>query len=230
VFSVIISDWDTPGTEVVHKPARACTAEEIFEESLAQIQAALRYSGLPPLRREYVLDWMLDPSITFPCAPFVPVETAERRARRAAPGLHRSRLIPVRELARTRRRRPASLVDSALPRNAEPLFISTTGAWSQRPEAVTEIGNLFLASDYVRTTVDIASAEGANQAARKAVNGILDAAGSYAPRARVWDRVESPALSPWQAVDRYRFRRGLPQLALPAWLRRLILARPGDRQ
>jgi 15-cis-phytoene desaturase len=232
VFSVIISDWDTPGTEVVHKPARACTAEEIFEESLAQIQAALKHSGLPPLRREYVLDWMLDPDIAFPCAPFLPVETAEEKGRREQPRLHRSRLIPAREFARMQRKRRAAAGTGtpALSRNAEPLFISTVGAWSDRPEAVTEIGNLFLASDYVKTTVDIASAEGANQAARKAVNGILDAAGSSAPRVRVWNRVEPLVLAPWQAVDRYRFQRGLPQLALPRWLRRLILPGRGDRR
>jgi uncharacterized protein with NAD-binding domain and iron-sulfur cluster len=248
VFSVIISDWDTPGSEVVHKPARACTADEIFEESLAQIQAALKHSGLPPLRREYVLDWMLDPDIAFPCAPFLPGDTGENRGRREEPRPHRSRLIPASEFAMMQgerfastrapaaqasvawRRAAAGTVDAAMSRNAEPLFISTVGAWSHRPEAVTEIGNLFLASDYVKTTVDIASAEGANQAARKAVNGILDAAGSMAPRVRVWNRVEPLALAPWQAVDRYRFERSLPQLALPEWLRRLILPWPGDRR
>ena len=43
------------------------------------------------------------------------------------------------------------------------------------PDAVTRIPNLFLASDYVRTYTDLATMEGANEAARRAVNGILDA-------------------------------------------------------
>jgi uncharacterized protein with NAD-binding domain and iron-sulfur cluster len=38
------------------------------------------------------------------------------------------------------------------------------------------IPNLFLASDYVRTHTDLATMEGANEAARRAVNGLLDAA------------------------------------------------------
>ena len=62
--------------------------------------------------------------------------------------------------------------------NLEPLLINTAGSWDDRPEAVTAIENLFLASDYVRTHTDLATMEGANEAARRAVNGILDATGS----------------------------------------------------
>ena len=51
---------------------------------------------------------------------------------------------------------------------------------------MTSIPNLFLASDYVRTYTDLATMEGANEAARRAVNGILDAAGSTARRCAVW--------------------------------------------
>ena len=50
---------------------------------------------------------------------------------------------------------------------------------------MTRIPNLFLASDYVRTHTDLATMEGANEAARRAVNGILDATGSAAPRLRL---------------------------------------------
>ena len=32
--------------------------------------------------------------------------------------------------------------------NAEPLMINKAGTWQYRPEATTEIPNLFLASDY----------------------------------------------------------------------------------
>lgn len=57
--------------------------------------------------------------------------------------------------------------------NQEPLLINTPNSWSLRPQAQTEIENLFLAADYVRTDTDLATMEGANEAARKAVNGIL---------------------------------------------------------
>ena len=57
--------------------------------------------------------------------------------------------------------------------NAEPLLINTPRSWQFRPEAETQIDNLFLAADYVRTDTDLATMESANEAARKAVNGIL---------------------------------------------------------
>ena len=54
--------------------------------------------------------------------------------------------------------------------NLEPLLINTAGSLQYRPEAQVEIPNLFLASDYVRTYTDLATMEGANEAARRAVN------------------------------------------------------------
>src|SRR6185503_8587402 len=48
--------------------------------------------------------------------------------------------------------------------NAEPLLINTAGSWADRPEAVTRVPNLFLASDFVRTYTDLATMEGANEA------------------------------------------------------------------
>ena len=70
--------------------------------------------------------------------------------------------------------------------NLEPLLINTAGSWANRPEAVTKIENLFLAADYVRTYTDLATMEGANEAARRAVNGILDRSHSAGPRCSVW--------------------------------------------
>ena len=55
--------------------------------------------------------------------------------------------------------------------NAEPLLVNTKGSWADRPDAVTRVPNLFLAADYVRTYTDLATMEGANEAARRAVNG-----------------------------------------------------------
>ena len=37
-------------------------------------------------------------------------------------------------------------------RNTEPLLVNLVDTWALRPEATTAIPNLFLASDYVRTT------------------------------------------------------------------------------
>ena len=68
--------------------------------------------------------------------------------------------------------------------NAEPLLVNTKGSWADRPEASTAIPNLMLAADYVRTYTDLATMEGANEAARRAVNAILDATARARPAAR----------------------------------------------
>jgi uncharacterized protein with NAD-binding domain and iron-sulfur cluster len=89
--------------------------------------------------------------------------------------------------------------------NVEPLLINTVGSWASRPEATTAIENLVLASDYVRTHTDLATMEGANEAARRAVNGILERAGSTQPRCQVWPLSEPEIFAPARALDRVLF-------------------------
>jgi uncharacterized protein with NAD-binding domain and iron-sulfur cluster len=90
--------------------------------------------------------------------------------------------------------------------NAEPLLINTAGSWADRPDARTAIPNLVLAADYVRTFTDLATMEGANEAARRAVNAILDATGSAAARCDVWPLREPAVLGPARWLDRVRWR------------------------
>jgi uncharacterized protein with NAD-binding domain and iron-sulfur cluster len=90
--------------------------------------------------------------------------------------------------------------------NLEPLLVNTAGSWAHRPDAVTRIPNLFLASDYVRTYTDLATMEGANEAARRAVNGILAASGSSAARCEIWPLEEPAVFAPAKALDRIRWR------------------------
>lgn len=94
--------------------------------------------------------------------------------------------------------------------NEEPLLVNLVDTWKLRPEAVTKIPNLFLASDYVRTDTDLATMEAANEAARRAVNGILDASGSDASRCEVWALHEPEIFAPWRELDRIRYMQGLP--------------------
>jgi uncharacterized protein with NAD-binding domain and iron-sulfur cluster len=89
--------------------------------------------------------------------------------------------------------------------NLEPLLVNTAGSWENRPEATTAIENLVLASDYVRTHTDLATMEGANEAARRAVNGILERAGSTQPRCPVWPLSEPEIFAPARALDRLLF-------------------------
>jgi uncharacterized protein with NAD-binding domain and iron-sulfur cluster len=92
--------------------------------------------------------------------------------------------------------------------NAEPMLINKVGSWDLRPPAKTAIANLFLASDYVQTFTDLACMEGANEAARRAVNGILDASASSEPRCDVWPLHEPAIFAPFREIDRLRFRNG----------------------
>jgi uncharacterized protein with NAD-binding domain and iron-sulfur cluster len=81
----------------------------------------------------------------------------------------------------------------------EPLFVSTTGCWHHRPEARTELDNLFLAGDWIRTSVDVACMEGANEAGRRACDAILRASNSQASRSRLGDL---PLPAPAEAARR----------------------------
>jgi uncharacterized protein with NAD-binding domain and iron-sulfur cluster len=94
--------------------------------------------------------------------------------------------------------------------DVEPLLVNNANTWRLRPEAATAIPNFFLASDYVRTFTDLATMEGANEAARRAVNAILERSGSDRPRCRVWNLHEPEALAPFRAYDQARYRAGLP--------------------
>jgi len=99
--------------------------------------------------------------------------------------------------------------------NLEPLLINTVGSWTDRPDAVTRIPNFFLAADFVRTHTDLATMEGANEAARRAVNGILEVAGSGAARCPVWKLREPGVLAPFRTLDRLRWRLGRGPAAPP---------------
>jgi geranylgeranyl diphosphate synthase, type II len=94
--------------------------------------------------------------------------------------------------------------------NSEPLLVNLVDTWTLRPEATTAIPNLFLASDYVRTHTDLATMEGANEAARRAVNGLLDAVKFAGPRCEVWPLHEPEILAPWRLHDAARYEAGLP--------------------
>ncbi len=94
--------------------------------------------------------------------------------------------------------------------NEEPLLVNLVDTWKLRPEPVTKISNLFLASDYVRTDTDLATMEAANEAARRAVNGILKASRSDAQPCPIWDLHEPEIFVPWRQLDAIRYARELP--------------------
>jgi uncharacterized protein with NAD-binding domain and iron-sulfur cluster len=93
-------------------------------------------------------------------------------------------------------------------RNEDPLFISTPGAWENRPRARTRIPNLMLAADYVRVNIDTASMEGANEAGRRAANAVLHASGSREEPAPVFGLYKPPEFEPLRRADEELWARG----------------------
>ena len=92
--------------------------------------------------------------------------------------------------------------------NATPLMVNTAGSYDHRPHAYTKIPNFFIGGDHVRTNIDLATMEGANEAGRRVANAIIAASDSPAKDAAVHPLWELPFLEPLKAEDRRRYRSG----------------------
>ena len=99
--------------------------------------------------------------------------------------------------------------------NDEPLLVNTVGSWANRPHAHTSVPNLFLASDYVRTTTDLATMEAANEAARRAVNAILAKHRLGEEPCELFELEEPSFLASLRQTDEARFARGQPNILEP---------------
>jgi uncharacterized protein with NAD-binding domain and iron-sulfur cluster len=98
------------------------------------------------------------------------------------------------------------------PLNKSRLLVHPPGSWAIRPDPGTAIPNLVLAGDYCRTRTDLASMEGANEAARHAVNIILQRSGSTAGRVTTWPLTEPDRFAPWRALDAKLYAHGKKHL------------------
>ena len=94
--------------------------------------------------------------------------------------------------------------------NATPLLVNTVGSWDKRPEAATGLRNLFLCGDYVRTDIDLATMEGANESGRAATTALLEAAGSKAAPPQMYRLYDPPEMEPEKAADLELYKQGLP--------------------
>lgn len=122
-------------------------------------------------------------------------------------------------LDRDIREKPTSELNTEELSDMEPLLVNMVNTWSLRPDADSYVPNLFFASDYVRTNTDLATMEGANEAARRAVNCILDASGSYEEKCKVWKLEEPWCFKPMQWFDQNRYNSGLAwTMKKPFWL------------
>jgi 15-cis-phytoene desaturase len=96
--------------------------------------------------------------------------------------------------------------------NAARLLVHPPGSWAQRPDTCLRIPNLFLAGDYVRTAVDLASMEGANEAGRRAAQGVLRALGLDDTRVKLFALEPPDAFRTLRRVDAGLYEAGLPHV------------------
>lgn len=183
ILSVDISSWDTPGN-FNKKKAENCTRQEVIDEVWKQLTQEINSEG-QKLTPEMLVFVYLDMDIYQPTGVKCAVEAD------ALP-LAKPDDTPVSKL-----------------KNKEPLLVNLINSWTLRPNAFTNIPNLFLASDYVKTYTDLATMEGANEAARRATNNILDASDSSAAKCELWKLKTPIELEALRLLDQKRWNEGL---------------------
>jgi hypothetical protein len=94
----------------------------------------------------------------------------------------------------------------------DPLPRCNPGTWYDRPEVTSKVPNMFLAGDYLKVDFDISSMEGANEAARRAVNALLDRAGARQRPVHAFDAFQPDEWAALRAIDEERYKRGQPNL------------------
>ena len=215
IFSVDISAWDRRG-RVFRKEAYNCTREEIAIEVWEQIKRSLNRPGKADLVRD---DMLLGFSKTtgtraLPGESYYLDDSVVDRLDRKKQALYekfRSVQFSSDDLIRKQERpngeAPQTSYQSGnrLLFNVEPLLVNRVGSLALRPAARTAIPNMFLAGDYVRTNTNLATMEGANEAARTAVNEILLASGSAEAPCEIWPLSEPLEL--FRRIDQSLFRR-----------------------
>jgi len=95
-------------------------------------------------------------------------------------------------------------------KNTEPLLVNVINSWHMRPDDYTRIHNLLFASDYVRTNTDLATMEGANEAAKRAVNTIIYKSKSSASYCQIHKLKMPFFFKVYRFFDQLRYNKGLP--------------------
>lgn len=105
---------------------------------------------------------------------------------------------------------PGVRFDPTMVANDSRLFVNVKHGWQSRPEAGTAVPNLVLASDYVRTHTNLATMEAANEAARRAVNALIERSGVAAAPCGVWPLHTPALLKPFIDADCVLWHLGQP--------------------
>jgi uncharacterized protein with NAD-binding domain and iron-sulfur cluster len=179
ILSVDISDWNTPGN-INGKKATECSLEEVKTEIWEQIKQEIN------IDKEIITDDMLR---------FVYLDADIYPKADKQPSLEH---VLGKEVA-------DEVIELG---NKEPLLVNQVNTWTLRPNSFTNIPNFFLASDYVKTNTDLATMEGANEAARRATNNILKIE-KRKDYCKVYPLKQPLVLSLLQKADQIKWNKGL---------------------
>lgn len=193
IISVDVSNWEKNGLRI-KRPARECNRGEVILEVWHQLKLSFNTPQVI-LKDENMFMAFIDDSIIFQEELF----DKEKRKHNKSMSL------------------PAPYGKHTVLRNEEPLLVNEINTWSIRNDSRTSIANLFLASDYVRSFTDLATMEGANEAARRATNNIIEVSGSKAPYCKIWDIHEPKWLLFSKYLDSRRYKKGLAWKAHNLW-------------
>lgn len=186
IISIDVSDWDKPGL-LQNKPARECTKKEVIQDVWHQLKLSLNSDAGEIIQDQDQLYVYLDEDLIFSDDVFS-FNTKSNNPR-------------MNEIAK--------YGSNKVTTNEEPLLINKKNTWHLRNESKTAIPNFFLCSDYIKTFTDLATMEGANEAARRAVNNILDAASdNNSKKCEIWPLIEPEWLLFHKWLDRRRFKKG----------------------
>lgn len=186
IISVDVSNWDAPGL-IYNKAAKDCTQKEVIAEAWEQMKRSFNTNGQIFLEDSNLKCVNIDCDIIFKDDVLTPHEPA----------------------ANEKNNQPIKFGSNTLNENEEPLLVNEVDTWVLRRETYTDIPNLLLASDYVKTNTDLATMEGANEAARRAVNNIIEKAGVKVPYCKIWKLHEPDWLLYYKWRDARRYNMGL---------------------
>ena len=198
ILSVDVSNWEVPGP-IFHKPASQCTKKEALLEVWEQLKSAFNTPDIQLEDSNLVMAYV-DEDIIFGS------DLTDRIKASQNPEMNK----------------PAPYGSNRTNKNEEPLLVNEINTWSIRNDSRTSIANLFLASDYVRTFTDLATMEGANEAARRATNDIIDVSGSKQSFCKVWNLHEPGWLLFYKWQDKRRYNLGLAWKLYEPWYAKLI--------
>lgn len=193
IISVDVSNWEKKGL-TISKPARECNKGEVIFEVWHQLKCSFNTPDVI-LKDENMFMAFIDDSIIFQ------EELFDEEKRRQNKSMNM----------------PAPYGKHKVLKNEEPLLVNEINTWSIRNDSRTSISNLFLASDYVRSFTDLATMEGANEAARRATNNIIEVSGSKAEYCKIWDIHEPKWLLFSKYLDSRRYKKGLAWKAHNLW-------------